>query len=130
MTIRSAWEKITGDYLKRRSREGRKYVYEEMLISVNQLRAGMSERDVYTDFGRRTAQHRYVRFAGLLSQNLRHGISGLTDDLDTEMHAALEERKNLAIRKGEEAGTKLLFPMMAMLVVVVVCITVPAFMSF
>ena len=130
MTSRSAWEKITADYLKRREREGRKYVYEEMLISVNQLRSGMSEREVYTDFGRRTGQHRYVRFAGLLSQNLRQGISGLTDALDTEMHAALEERKNLAIRKGEEAGTKLLFPMMAMLIVVVISIIVPAFMSF
>ena len=130
MTSRSAWEKISGDYLKRRDREGRKYVYEEMLISVNQLRSGMSEREVYTDFGRRTGQHRYVRFAGLLSQNLRQGISGLKDSLDAEMHAALEERKNLAIRKGEEAGTKLLFPMMAMLGVIVICITVPAFMSF
>ncbi|MBR3437536.1 MAG: hypothetical protein IKG97_07270 [Lachnospiraceae bacterium] len=130
MTTRSAWEKITGDYLKRRKREGRKYVYEEMLISVNQLRSGMSEREVYTDFGRRTGQHRYVRFAGLLSQNLRQGISGLTGALDTEMHAALEERKNMAIRKGEEAGTKLLFPMMVMLVVIVICIAVPAFMSF
>lgn len=130
MTSRSAWEKIAGDYLKRRDREGRKYVYEEMLISLNQLRSGMSERDVYNDFGRRTGQHRYVRFAGLLSQNLRQGISGLTDSLDAEMHAALEERKNMAIRKGEEAGTKLLFPMMAMLAVIVISIVVPAFMSF
>lgn len=130
MTSRSVWEKIAGDYVKRRDREGRKYVYEEMLISVNQLRSGMSEREVYTDFGRRTGQHRYVRFAGLLSQNLRQGISGLTDSLDAEMQAALEERKNLAIRKGEEAGTKLLFPMMAMLAVIMISITVPAFMSF
>ncbi|MBP5294678.1 MAG: hypothetical protein J6Y95_03035 [Lachnospiraceae bacterium] len=130
MTSRSAWEKIAGDYLKRRDRDGRKYVYEEMLISVNQLRSGTSEREVYTDFGRRAGQHRYVRFAGLLSQNLRQGIRGLTDALDTELHAALEERKNLSIRKGEEAGTKLLFPMMVMLGVIVICIAVPAFMSF
>ena len=90
----------------------------------------MSEREVYTDFGRRAGQHRYVRFAGLLSQNLKLGISGLAGALETEMHAALEERKNLAIRKGEEAGTKLLFPMMIMLVIVVISVIVPAFMSF
>ncbi len=130
MTSRSAWEKIAADYLKRRERDGRKYVYEEMLISVNQLRSGVSEREAYTDFGRRTGQHRYVRFTGLLSQNLRQGIAGLTGALDTELHAALEERKNLSIRKGEEAGTKLLFPMMVMLGVIVICIAVPAFMSF
>ena len=130
MSIRSAWEKIASDYLRRRDREGRKFVYEEMLISVNQLRSGMTEREVYTDFGRRLGQHRYVRFTSLLSQNLRQGIKGLTNALETEMHAALEERKNLAIRKGEEAGTKLLLPMMAMLIVVVISVTVPAFLSF
>ena len=130
MTIRSAWEKIASDYLKRRDREGRRFVYEEMLISVNQLRSGMTEQEVYTDFGRRLGQHRYVRFASLLSQNLRQGISGLSGAMENEMHAALEERKNMAIRKGEEAGTKLLAPMMAMLIVVVISVTVPAFLSF
>lgn len=43
---------------------------------------------------------------------------------------ALEERKNMALRLGEEAGTKLLIPMFLMLGIVIVVLIVPAFMSF
>ena len=42
---------------------------------------------------------------------------------------ALEERRARARKAGEQAGTKLLFPMMLMLLVVLVVIMVPAFMS-
>ena len=43
---------------------------------------------------------------------------------------AFIERKALARKAGEEAGTKLLLPMGLMLCVVMVVIIVPAFMSF
>ena len=42
----------------------------------------------------------------------------------------MEERRNLAKKLGEQAGTKLLFPMMLMLLVVMVILMVPAMMSF
>ena len=42
---------------------------------------------------------------------------------------AFEERKALAKRLGEEAGTKLLLPMFFMLAVVMIIIIVPAFLS-
>ena len=50
--------------------------------------------------------------------------------LSEEADAALEERRNLARKRGEEAGTKLLFPMMLMLVVVMFLILLPAFFGF
>jgi len=49
--------------------------------------------------------------------------------LEAEMWQAFEERKALAKRQGEEAGTKLLLPMMGMLVVVMVIVIAPALMS-
>ena len=42
---------------------------------------------------------------------------------------AFEQRKNRARQIGEKAGTKLLFPMLIMLVLVLVIIMVPAFWS-
>ena len=42
---------------------------------------------------------------------------------------ALEQRKNLARRLGEEAGTRLLMPLFLMLGIVMVMIMVPAMMS-
>lgn len=42
---------------------------------------------------------------------------------------AFEERKNMAKKLGEEAGTKLMIPLFLMLAVVFVIVTVPAFLT-
>ena len=47
-----------------------------------------------------------------------------------EVNGAFEKRKNLAKIKGEEATTKLLFPLLLMLVVVMAIIMIPAVMNF
>ena len=49
--------------------------------------------------------------------------------LETEMWQAFENRKALARKQGEEAGTKLLLPMIGMLGVVMVIVIAPALMS-
>ena len=50
--------------------------------------------------------------------------------LELEAIDAFEERKNMAKKYGEEAGTKMLFPMIVMLVVVMGIIMLPAVMAF
>ena len=49
--------------------------------------------------------------------------------LQAEMADALEQRKNLARRLGEEAGTRLLLPLFMLLGIVMVMIMVPAMMT-
>ena len=56
-------------------------------------------------------------------------MKGLTQMLKLESIQAFEERKARAKKLGEEAGTKLLFPMFLMLAVVLIIVIVPAFMS-
>ena len=46
-----------------------------------------------------------------------------------EMSQAFENRKSLAKRQAEETGTKLLFPMIGMLAVIMVIVIAPALMS-
>ena len=65
----------------------------------------------------------------MLSQNLKKGTKGLAPLLKQEADNAFEERKSLAKRLGEEAGTRMLLPMFLMLAVVLVIIVVPAFFS-
>ena len=89
----------------------------------------MTEAESYENFGRRCNVQVYVRFGALLSQNLRKGMKGLTQMLKLESIQAFEERKARAKKLGEEAGTKLLFPMFLMLAVVLIIVIVPAFMS-
>ena len=45
------------------------------------------------------------------------------------MSAALEERRRQARAEGEKAGTRLLLPMGIMLLVVLILMVVPAFLS-
>ncbi len=65
----------------------------------------------------------------MLSQNIRKGTKGLTDFLGRESEDAFEERKNLAKKIGEEAGTKLMIPMFLMLIIVFAIVIVPSFFS-
>ena len=72
----------------------------------------------------------YQRMASLLTQNVSKGIQGIQTLLLQEAKEAMaQERANIKI-KGEQAGTKLLLPMMGMLVLVFAILLVPAFWSF
>ena len=132
MTVRGAWEKIMEDYEKRREekRSGRRYAYEEMAKTSYQMAAGKAEGEAYEEFGRRCGLQPYMKFAGLLIQNRKEGMKNLNQVMQQEMKSAFEERKNLARRQGEEAGTKLLAPLFAMLGVVMVMVMVPAMLAF
>ena len=50
--------------------------------------------------------------------------------MEQESENALEERKALACKLGEEAGTKMLLPLMMMLGIVIAIIMIPAMLSF
>lgn len=50
----------------------------------------------------------YLKLASLLSQNVKKGTTDILKLLEQESQSAFEQHKNLAKKKGEEAGTKLL----------------------
>ena len=107
-----------------------RYLYEEILLVRNELESGISEAEAYMHFGRRCRSRQYTKLASLLVQNLRRGNDTLLQVLQEEAADSFEERKNLARELGEEAGTKLLLPMMIMLGVTMLIIIVPAYFSF
>lgn len=129
MSIRHSWEKIVTDYEKNRTEQTR-YVYEEMWITLQEMKSGISEVAAYDRFGKRCNVQIYLKFSNLLIQNLRKGSMGLSALLREESRLAFSERKNYVRKKGEEAGTKLLLPMMLMLCLVMLMIMLPAFLTF
>ncbi|XME01893.1 immunoglobulin-like domain-containing protein [Lachnospiraceae bacterium C1.1] len=132
MTIRGAFEKTALDYEKDKVRGKcpERYAYEEMLVAVRQMKSGKSEMAAYQDFGSRSASPRFNKLGSLLSQNLKKGSSGLLNILEYETKDAFEDRKAIARRKGEEAGTRLLLPMGMMLMIVLVVVVVPSIITF
>ncbi|MCR4962137.1 MAG: type II secretion system F family protein [Lachnospiraceae bacterium] len=126
MTIRNVWIRIYEDSL---SGDKKSPIYDEMGITVNELKTGVSEAAAYKDFSKRTAVPAITRFTTLLTQNLKTGSTNLSKLLSGEAEDAFEERKRRARVKGEEAGTKLLLPMTLLMLVVMVIIMIPAFLS-
>lgn len=132
MTVKQAWSKIVEDYKGKdgQNKSKKRYAYEEMVTTVHELMLGLPESVAYEQFGRRIGLIPYIKFSSLISQNLKKGNRGFTELLVREAIEAFEDRKEIAKRLGEEAGTKLLAPMMVMLIIVFVIILIPAFWSF
>jgi hypothetical protein len=107
-----------------------RWLYEEVLLVCNELDSGVPEADAYMHFGRRCRLRQYTKFCTLLVQNLRRGNDTLLQVLREEAETSFEERKNLVRELGEEAGTRLLLPMMIMLGITMLMIIVPAYFSF
>ncbi len=107
-----------------------KELMEETELLNRDMKNGISVREALDRFGRRTANPLYIKFSALLIQNLKKGTDDLTEQLSKESREAFLLRKTNARRLGEEAGTKLLGPMILMLGVVMAVLMIPAFLSF
>lgn len=135
MTIRAAWERIlkreryAGSQDGRRGRGSDSEYLEEMRITWREIREGRGEVEAYERFGRRIGLMPYKRFSSILSQNLSKGTRDIRELLRKESLEALEIRKNRARRLGEEAGAKLLFPMLVMLMLILLVLLLPALTS-
>lgn len=128
LNVRKAWERIVEEYEKSLEERGeRRFVYEEMQMSLQKMENGWSESRAYELFGKRTGLLSYMKLSTLLVQNLKKGSSDLLKQLEQEVEDAFEIRKENAKMLGEKAGTKLLLPMALMLGIVFAIILYAAF---
>ncbi len=140
LSIKGTFTRISEEYLREKTahekterknkREGQRYVYEEVTYTCLEMQSGISEAQAYERFGKRCQLPEYIRLGTVLSQNLKKGAKGLTAMLETEAEASLTDRRNHAKKIGEQAGTRLLLPMILMLGIVLTILMVPAFLSF
>ena len=128
-TVKHAWETIVQHYEAQKEQMGIRIAYEEMRATLHEIQGGIPESEAYERFGKRCGITVYMKFGALLSQNLRKGSRGISELLRMEAIQSFENRKSMARRMGEEAGTKLLMPMLGMLAVVMIMVMIPAFMT-
>lgn len=130
--VRKAWEQLAREYeISLNLPGGRKRAgYEEIRISVGRMNQGMPELRAYGEFGKSCGLRSYRKLAGLMEQYVKNGSGNLRKNLEEEMENAFEERKAAARKIGEETGTKLLIPLFMMLLIVMVMVSVPAFLEF
>ena len=131
ISIRNAWERIIRGYEKQRQMTGNSEdAYEQMKLALRQMQNGVAETVAYEQFGMECRLSSYLKLGTLLSQNLRLGTGNLAEMLKAEAKDAFEERKALARKIGEECESRLLLPMLLMLLSILIMIMYPAVSSF
>ncbi|HBA97462.1 MAG TPA: hypothetical protein DCZ23_05070 [Lachnospiraceae bacterium] len=130
LNCKGAWHRMTQEYKRMLKNGGKKrYLYEEMLLTERQLSNGMNEGKAYELFGKRMGLLKYMKFSTVLVQNLKKGSADLLNILEYESADVLKERRENAKILGEQAGTKLLMPMMLMMLEVFAIIIIAAFQN-
>ena len=128
LSMRVVWERIAFD-AKRKGGE-MSPIYEEVCFACNCMAEGISEPEVYRQFGYRCSTSSCLKLGNLLAGNVRRGTKQLAQLMAQESTRAWEMRKHRARRNGEKAGTKMLLPMFMMFAVVLTMVIIPAFYSF
>ena len=128
LSIKSALERIIREYKKQKKKDIH-FAYEEMDIAITKMNSGVSETTAIAEFGDRCGIHCYIKLANIIEQNLRRGSKDMVFALKSEVNSAVNTRKNNILKEGSEISTKLLGPMVIMLIISIVIIMVPAFLS-
>ena len=132
LTLRRTWERILEMDRKMQKKKGyvQRIYMKEMHRTYLDIRKGMWEREAYEQLARRIGLPSYRRLVSILNRNLEKGTRDVCEMLGEEARKAWEIRKNQARKAGEEAGMKLLFPMMLVFVLILVMLLFPAVQSF
>lgn len=120
MTVSRAWERIVDQS------EKETVLYDELRIVLADIRAGKSEINAFEDFAKRCRIPEITRFSSVIIQNINKGSSDIVPMLLRQASECWEMRKHAARRIGEEASSKLLFPMMLMFAAVLLIVATPA----
>ena len=128
LTIPNALSKIVDDY-KAKS-DYYSYAYEELSIAVNNLKNGKSHSKVYSDFGKRCGLMPYVKLGTLLQQIVNNGSNDTSINLKSEVTTAFNNYRTDILMRSKRAETKLIFPMILILIVIMALIIIPSFMNF
>ncbi|WP_270810901.1 type II secretion system F family protein [Hungatella effluvii] len=123
MTISKAWEKIINENKKDH------ILYDEMRYALMEIKAGKPEGVAYEEFARRCRVKEVTKFVSVIVMNLKRGGSEVVPVLREQGNECWEMRKNAARQMGEEAGTKILIPMMIMFLGIVLVVSTPAVLS-
>lgn len=119
MIMREAWQEV--------AEGGEGVIYDEMRLVVVDMSNGVSEIDAFYNFGMRCVIPEIKKFTSTIIQGMTKGNSELVIMLQEQSKEVWQLKQTLVRREGEQAATKLLFPMMIMFVGILIMIVVPIF---
>ena len=127
MSIRGAFEKIAADYRRSLKGGGRRREGLELVNSlVTAMANGMPESAALRNLAENAPVREYRTMGLLLLGGIRKGTDEAVRLLAMSEAEAFEERRKAARILGEEAETKMIFPMLLLMGVVFALLLVPA----
>lgn len=134
LVVSSAFTRIAADYqMSRNGKYGdkstRRFLYEELVEMEKRVdRSHASLLRELADFSRRCGVREMIRITGIISDNWNKG-SELSEKLEAESELMWLSRKKRAEEKGRLAETKLAFPLMILLMVLIMITIAPAMLE-
>ena len=124
LTVTAAWKKIA-------EKNNEKHpLYRGVMKVQRALNKGVSFNHALETFAMDYQTKEISRFVSVLIQNYIKGNDNIVITLDQQANEALESRKREAVIIGERANTKLLFPMMLILIAIFIMLSIPAMLMF
>ena len=123
LTISKAWEKIVDDNKKDTP------LYNELSITMAEIRAGKTEAAAYEEFARRCKIKEVIKCVSIIVLNLKKGGAQVVPALREQADECWELRKSAARQQGEKATSKLMLPMAIMLIGIIMVVVLPAILS-
>lgn len=124
LTFERAWKKILDD-----SDDTTSPLIYELKKTYKDMKSNIPRTKCLNDLARRCKVQEVNKFSSIVIQNINKGSGDMVHMLTELSNECWIERKNIAKQKGEEASSKLLFPMMLILITVFVIVLVPAMMQ-
>lgn len=106
------------------------YLYKELLQSVHELKNNVPFHQVLESLNKRCGTQEVSLFTTTVLLNFRRGSGEFVAALRMLTKELWEKRKAMTRTLGEQASSKLVFPMVLIFLVVLLIIAAPAFMLF
>lgn len=127
----SAVKRISQNYQKQRELDdSKKYAFEKMMRMEQQMSNGVSQREACQDWGMQFRTDSYQKLSLILIQSFTKGGREAAMLMEAEEREAFHKRIDRAKKEGEEASTRLLFPMILLLCQVMLLVMYPALTRF
>lgn len=107
-----------------------KYAFEKILLMEQHMNNGMSQKEACQIWGTQFKTDMYQKLSLILIQSFTKGSREAAMLMEMEEREAFRKRVDRAKKEGEEASTRLLFPMILLLGQVMLLVMYPALMRF
>lgn len=127
----SAVRRISNNYQRQKKQsKQKKYAFERIMLMEQQMNNGISQKEACHNWGMQFRTDSYQKLSLILIQSFTKGAKEAAVLMETEEKEAFRKRVDRARKEGEEAATRLLFPMILLLSEVMLLVMYPALIRF